>query len=480
MSATFAQRMRSSPRGAARLGGSLFLLALVAQTPAALRAQGFGVYEQSTCAMGQGTAVVAMPCNDGSAVFFNPAAIGDHRGLTISGGATGILAIGHFQADLTGAVTDMTRKLVPVPHAYVTYGFGDRFGVGVGFNTPWGLATEWPQTSDAAFLGYKQTLRSFYLQPAASARLTDAISVGAGLTIVLSNVELNQVLDLSTQLVPTTPGLPAGTTFGQLGIPFHTPFAAVHLKSSTATGVGANFGLRARLTDRVSFGARYLTRVKLDYTGTATFDPMSTGIILPAGNPFGVPAGTPLDAVLQGAGLFQGPLATQGVKTSVTMPDQLVLGIGVQATDRLRLEGDYYWTHWALFDSLPVDFQGGAGTETRLEEYGNTSGFRLGGQLDLPSGWRARLGYVYNEPAAPDQTVTPLLPEGKRSQFAGGVGWHVSPQLDLDLAYSYLLQVDRRGRVQDPLPGQPPTTALNSGLYGFKGHLMAATVTLHF
>lgn len=466
--------------GRGAVGLALGLVVLLLSGPRPLRAQGFGVFEQSTCAMGAASAVVADPCADGSAIFFNPAALGARPGLTVSAGVTGIVPVGHFTADLTGAVTDMNQKLLPVPHGYVAYGSGGRFAVGVGLYTPYGLETSWPQQSDAAFLGFETKLHSFYLQPTASVRLTDRISVGAGLTVVLSKVDLNQRLDLSTQTVPAGAGVPAGTLFGQLGVPFHTPFADAHLSSSVATGVGGNFGVRVRVTDRIDVGARYLTRVKLDYQGTATFDPVSTGLVLPAGNPYGVPAGTPMDAVLQASGIFQGPLAAQGIRTSVTMPDQLVAGIAVRPIDRLRLEGDYVWTDWSLFGQLPIQFQGAAPSEIRFENYHNTSAFRLGGDLDVGRGIRVRLGYAYNQGASPDQTVTPLLPEGRRSLFAGGVGWSPGPHLELNLAYSYLLQVNRRGRVRDPLPGVQPTAALNDGAFHFAGHLIATTVTVHF
>jgi hypothetical protein len=49
-----------------------------------------------------------------------------------------------------------------------------------------------------------------------------------------------------------------------------------------------------------------------------------------------------------------------------------------------------------------------------------------------------------------------------------------------DLAYQYLKQNDRRGRTRDALPGQGPTTSLNSGVYAFYAHLFGATLSVHF
>src|SRR5947208_6683938 len=53
---------------------------LFAGVPALLDAQGFGIYEQGTCAMGRAGTGVAAPCPDGSALFFNPAGLAGLKG----------------------------------------------------------------------------------------------------------------------------------------------------------------------------------------------------------------------------------------------------------------------------------------------------------------------------------------------------------------------------------------------------------------
>src|SRR5207247_10636907 len=51
-----------------------------AGVPGLLAAQGFGIYEQGTCAMGLAGTGVATPCPDGSALFFNPAGLARLKG----------------------------------------------------------------------------------------------------------------------------------------------------------------------------------------------------------------------------------------------------------------------------------------------------------------------------------------------------------------------------------------------------------------
>jgi long-chain fatty acid transport protein len=458
----------------------LALSALVmAAAPGPAAAQGFGVFEHGTCAMARAGAGSAAPCDDGSAIFFNPAGLAGMRGWTISVGATGISALGSFVDDLSGGETDMNNDPIPVPHVYAAYGITDRLTAGIGTFAPYGLATKWPETFAGRFNGFDNELRSIYVQPTLAYRIHDRISIGAGFDFVIGSVEINRRLDLSAQAAPTP--APPGTTLRQLGIPLHTDFAQARLRATRATGLGGNFGVRVDATDRVSFGARYLTRVTLDYDGNAAFEAIPTGITLPAANPFGVPGGTPLDAVISRLGLFSaaGPLADQGLTTSITMPDQLMAGVAVQVTPRLLLLGDYQWVNWSKFGRVDLDFANPATPDQALEEnYRDTSGVRLGIDWTAAHRWTLRGGYVYHQAAAPDETVTPLLPEGARNEFAAGVGFQVSPKLRVDVAYQFVKQSDRPGRVREIRPGETAAD-VNTGMYKSRAHLFGTTITLH-
>ncbi len=189
----------------------------------------------------------------------------------------------------------------------------------------------------------------------------------------------------------------------------------------------------------------------------------------------------PLDAVIALANLFSAgqPLADQSVSLSITMPDQFTAGVAFDALPTLTLMADWQWVHWAVFDSLIAALEGGD-TLRLHENYSNTNAFRVGFEWAAHAKLTVRGGYLHHQGAAPDETVTPLLPEGRRNEFTGGIGFRLTDQLTADLAYQWIRQNKRRGRVREPLPGQVPTTALNSGLYTFNAHLAAATFTVHF
>jgi long-chain fatty acid transport protein len=423
--------------------------------------------------MGRGGAGVAMPCADGSAMFYNPAGLFARKGWTISGGVTGINADGGFTDDLTATKTDLTNGWIPVPHFYGEWA-GDKLAAGVGVFVPYGLGTTWPDTFDGKFAGYDNNLFNLYVQPTIAFKATPKLMIGAGFDYVFGKVTLTQRIDLSTNPVPGF-----GTvTFGQLGVPSGTQFADGKLDGS-GNGVGFHVGLMFQPNERLSVGVKYLSQVKITYNGTVDFSPAPTGINLPAGNPFGVPEGTPLDSVVAGA-FVTGPLLDQNVEAKVTMPDQITAGIAVTVRPGLILLSDFNWVHWKLFDQLPVTFDTTALNQTTIENYKDTWGIRFGVDYAASSKLALRGGYIYHTAAAPDETVTPLLPEGKRDEFTLGLGYAFGPHFRADVAYQYLMQQQRRGRTREFPSGTTPDLSLNNGLYEFMAHLVGVTLTVGF
>ena len=141
------------------------VLFLSAGIPALLQGQGFGIYELGSCAMGRAGTAVAAPCDDGSAIFFNPAGLVGQKGGRASAGVTLIKVVGGFTDDLFGQKTDLTNGVIPVPQGYVSYGVTPKLAVGIGLFAPYGLETDWPTTFDGRFAGYKNipTFREYVL-----------------------------------------------------------------------------------------------------------------------------------------------------------------------------------------------------------------------------------------------------------------------------------------------------------------------------
>src|SRR5438876_640955 len=265
-----------------------------------------------------------------------------------------------------------------------------------------------------------------------------------------------------------------------------TDLANVHLEASHTKVTGGHFGAIAKVSDRFSIGARFLMHAEIDYAGTATFTQVPTGVIIPTTvivGPDTIPAGTPLDAVLQGLGVFTGLLPNQAVTTTITNPEQFVVGVSYKPMPGWTLYGDYQYTWWGTrFAALPINFSNPATPSLLLNTYyQNTSDFRLGAEWVKNAKLTLRGGYLYNTAAAPPETVTPLLPEGARNELTAGAGVALSPKWSVDFAYQFIKQNDRRGRTRDisgATSGQ--LLELNNGLYSFSAHLVGFSLAYTF
>jgi len=447
-------------------------LAAFLGSPASLRAQGFSVNEHGTCAMGRAGTGVAAPCDDGSAMFFNPAGVASvPRGRTqISVGGVFIAPHGDFTQDATGLSSDLNKKVFPVPALFLTHGFTDRFAAGLGVFAPYGLTTDWPKDALGRFSSFKSVIRNIYVQPTVAAKLGKYVKVGGGFDVNFLHLELNQRVDLAEQAT-TTPGV----TFANLGIPAGTDFAEGKVTGSK-TGFGFHLGLTVQPTDQLSFGARYLSRQRIDdINGDAEFKQVNTNILIPPGSPLiaalGVPAGTPMDAIL--APQFQsGKLIDQGGATGLRLPEQLTLGVAFRPTDKLHLLFDYGMQNWEVWDTIVLDFDS-LGQRVLPQDFKRTHSWRFGGEYSVGSSSVVRAGFLTHSAAAPDDNVTATLPEGGRTEFTVGYGTRLGGSGHVDLAYQYIDQADRRGRSREA--GTP-----NDGVYTFKAHLFGATFSWNF
>src|SRR5260370_25575877 len=95
-----------------------YALVLFAGFPALLGAQGFGIYEQGTCAMGRAGTGAAAPCADGSAIFFNPAGLAGLKGGRATLGVTLLDVQGGFTDDISPQNNSLDDPLLATPQLY--------------------------------------------------------------------------------------------------------------------------------------------------------------------------------------------------------------------------------------------------------------------------------------------------------------------------------------------------------------------------
>ena len=466
---------------ASRYTLTLALLAL----PAAAGAQAFGLNEIGSCALARGFAATASPCDDASSIYWNPGAMPRARGWTVSGGAAIIKIDGSFVQDTTGREWSGDVPTAAVPHFFVNYRGAGKLAYGLGVYVPYGLTSQWGDDFPGRFAAKKASLQTFYVQPNLSYQITPNWSIGGGPVVGHSSVELVQAIDISDRtasVLPTTP--PTIITFGQLGIAKRTEFARATLKGSS-TAFGVDLGLHGRLTPVWEMGVRFLSQLSFNYDDAdATFEQRPTNLILAAGNPLGVPAGPPLDQLPPLVAQFTGTGARtpQKVTTQIRHPAQVQVGFAYSGFPSTTVSAEYSYVGWKSFNQLPVDFQGSAPDKIIQEDYNNTSGIRLGVEHGLDGGMKLRAGFTATAAAAPDETVTPLLPEQDRALGMLGMGLPFGGRYALDATYAHIFTPGRRGRLDERPAGTTvqQAVALNNGSYSLSANILSLTLKASF
>jgi long-chain fatty acid transport protein len=200
----------------------------------------------------------------------------------------------------------------------------------------------------------------------------------------------------------------------------------VRLESDTATGLGFNVGLLARLTDRLSLGVSYRHKVAIDFEGDATF------ALLPSGN-------AQLDARVAQV-IPQGAVP---ISTRIEFPAIASLGLA-HRWDRWTIEGDVNWYGWSSFDALPLTFETEPDlSETIVEDFDDSFQFRVGVERRFGETFALRAGYFHDQSPSPPESVSPLLPDADRNGIAFGLGWDPAGGFHVDAGTWIVISPER-------------------------------------
>jgi long-chain fatty acid transport protein len=216
--------------------------------------------------------------------------------------------------------------------------------------------------------------------------------------------------------------------------------------------------------------------------------------VLPPGNPICYPTGTnpicagnpnatvDVDALVAPQFATGGKLVAQGVQTRITHPAQIEAGVGYNGFKDWLVSFDYSWVGWRRFKTLPIDFTGPANVSNRVlfEDYNNTSAFRLGAQRAFTNGAQLRFGFSGVASAAPDETVTPLLPEQDRAYLSIGGEYPFMDRYAIQAAYLKVLAPGKRGRIVERTSRAQLANTLNTGKYELDANVFALSLKATF
>ena len=377
-----------------------------------------GLYEDGAGARaralgGAGAAVADDPL---SALFDNPAALGDIDRLAIQIDADGAFEHGtfhnranpHATGDTAGAIGEIAASL-PLGPVRLALGFDPEMAV----KARWHYEDAPGGADGATSYGFNPNQSEILLLRTAAGvgwQVTPAFSVGASAGLLYNVNQLQTAYVFQTQ--PT----------------LRTVKTLLDLQTD-GFGADGQFGLRWQPVRALTFDLAYTTPSRVETHGKAS------------GN-----AGVQLANLGLGAARPDFEYSAQVINT---FPGTLSAGLAWQVRPGLTLAGQFDWIHWSgAFSSLPVRLTGGNNADLN----GLVGGFRLNDDVPLRwsdqyvgrvgveqafgKRWTVRAGYSYANNPVPDDTLTPLTAAITEHLLTAGVGYQVG-RWRFDAAYQW-------------------------------------------
>ncbi len=361
-------------------------LALAGCVPLAHGA-GFALIEQNASGLGNAYAGAAAVAEDASTIFFNPA------GMTRLPDRQVVVA-GHLikpQAEFSGTVSPAVGGgqggdaggWALVPNGYFAFRLTPDVHLGVGLNSPFGLKTEYDPDWIGRYQAIKSELKTININPSIAYKVSDTLSLGAGLNIQWIEATLTNRIPILGQPLVTIKG--------------------------DDYGWGYNLGALWQVTPATRVGLSYRSEVDYTLEGTSS----TTAPVV---------------------GPLNGP-----VTADVTLPDSASLSLFHKLSPRWDLLADVSWTGWSDFDDLPIR---GTIDKTTIENWDDNLRYSLGATWHMSEKWSLRGGVAYDEAPVSDLYRTPRIPDGARTWVAVGGQYRLSERSVLDFGYAHLFVND--------------------------------------
>jgi long-chain fatty acid transport protein len=352
------------------------------------------------------------------------------------GGTTSVL-----RQPMAGASTASGGTTAVAPHLYLVRKINDSWWAGFGFNAPYGLANDYGETWVGRYHATRSRLSVLNMNPAVAVKVSDRLSLGAGLDLQRSDAQLANMID-----------------FGSLGFAAGLPLAPQASDGRIELdfggwALGYDLSLAWDLDTRSRLAVTYRAQVEHTLSGDATFT---------------VPAEAQL---FTATGQFVNTNAT----TELPMPRELSVGGSHELAPNWVLLGDFTWTDWSRFDELTVTFANPVQPDlTQAAHFKDSFRTAVGVLYRATDSWDLRAGGVYESTPVPDATRNPRLPEVDNTAFSVGATYRVGQRYDFDFSYSHLLPHDA------PMSLEIPGAGELVGSVRWRVDILAASLTMRF
>ena len=372
----------------------LLTLAVFTLAMASAYAGGYRVSLQGQRALAMGHTGVAV-VNSAELAFFNPAGLVHlENKLNVSVGGFGVFSDVTYQNTEFGTSSQTDSPVGTPLYLYASYKVTDWFTAGLAVYTPYGSTVEWPTDWSGSHLVNRIDLQAIYIQPLASFKINDILSIGGGPIYVTGAVEFNRNIN---RTLTDEQGVRSNVTIEDSGV------------SEWGYSVSAMF----TPTEKLRVGFNYRSEIILDSTeGTATFSNFPNSPAVPANG-------------------------DQGFSASLPLPAELTVGVSYEFCDKFTFAFDYNRAFWDVYNNLDIQFEDG-NESLNPRNYENANIWRFGLQYDATEKITLRGGYYFDESPVQEGYFAPETPRNDSHGFTGGLSFQVTPSLAIDASFLYV------------------------------------------
>jgi long-chain fatty acid transport protein len=373
-------------------------------------ATGFYVPQQTAYGAGRANAGNVAMAARACTVFFNPAGMTRLTGAEILIGVNLVTPSDRFQNRGTTlnapATADKPTNLLggrgrnpgaptPVASLFYVQPLGSRWWVGVGLSSPFGLRLEYDSDWFGRYDSIESELVTLDLAPTVAYRLSETLSVGAGLNLQYADMTL-------TSAIPNTlaPNPLLATADGRSKL------------TGNALSLGFNLGLLWNITPNTRLGAHYRSGINHAIDGKSSVSGL-TGALAAAN--------------------FRSSIDTQ-----VRLPDIVAIGVAHQPTQRATLLAEAQWFGWSRFDELNVHYANGMPSVRLPQGYRDTYALSAGAEYRYNDAFTLRAGVQYDRTPTVDQFRNTGLPDANRIWTALGFSYRPRRRMEFTLSYQHV------------------------------------------
>lgn len=356
-------------------------------------AGGYKIPEQSLNGMALGAAYVAHTKGADTA-YYNPAnmAFMEDKQFLEGGLTLAHLPANTYTLDATRSGKSQIENILMPSFHYVANAMGD-FRWGVSLTAPGGLTKRWesPHQKSSA---QEFTLKIIELNPSLSYRVSDTLSVGAGVRLLYSEGIVK-----------------SDATDAQNGL----AIAPKRDMEGDAVEFGYNLALAYKPTSDIAVAVTYRSKVDIKEEGTAT---------------------------LEGFGArYDG-----GASVEVVLPAALNIAIAKSWEDeKYTVEFMYEKTYWSAYKNLDFEYKGvitnpqlaATFDNPSVKNWNNTDTFRLGTTIKVNPKLTMMFGFAIDETPVPKRTIGFELPDSDAKIYSMGFRYQQTENISWGIALLY-------------------------------------------